>query len=209
MRNFFLTLPRNILSCFAGWKIVWHFIAIVLTYVLAASGFDWFYFRRTRGFWPWMFPAAIIGQLLPVTLPLLLLAAGRAFKNATATRTAWAVGQAALIAWLISSAYKAVTGRPHPPRGMAPDTSRVFHFGFLRGGIFWGWPSSHSATAFAMAITLFILFPRRKWLGVAAILYAFYIGTGVSMTIHWFSDFAAGAMIGTVIGATVGKNYLK
>jgi hypothetical protein len=27
------------------------------------------------------------------------------------------------------------------------------------------------------------------------------------MTIHWFSDFAAGAIIGSVIGAVVGKNF--
>jgi membrane-associated phospholipid phosphatase len=41
-----------------------------------------------------------------------------------------------------------------------------------------------------------------------AILYACYVGLGVSMTIHWFSDFAAGAIIGSVIGAVVGKGFL-
>jgi membrane-associated phospholipid phosphatase len=40
-----------------------------------------------------------------------------------------------------------------------------------------------------------------------AILYAFYVGMGVSMTIHWFSDFVAGAIIGSVIGAVVGKSF--
>jgi membrane-associated phospholipid phosphatase len=40
-----------------------------------------------------------------------------------------------------------------------------------------------------------------------AILYAFYIGIGVSMTIHWFSDFAAGAIVGSVIGAVVGRSF--
>ena len=44
----------------------------------------------------------------------------------------------------------------------------------------------------------------RAWV---AILYAFYVGIGVSMTIHWFSDFAAGAIIGSVIGAVVGKCF--
>ncbi|HTV62754.1 MAG TPA: hypothetical protein VMH30_09320, partial [Verrucomicrobiae bacterium] len=46
----------------------------------------------------------------------------------------------------------------------------------------------------------------KKWLCIAAILYACYIGIGVSMTIHWFSDFAAGAIIGMVVGTTVGKS---
>jgi hypothetical protein len=39
--------------------------------------------------------------------------------------------------------------------------------------------------------------------------HALYIGVGVSMTIHWFSDFSAGAIIGTAIGAVVGKSFLR
>jgi membrane-associated phospholipid phosphatase len=29
------------------------------------------------------------------------------------------------------------------------------------------------------------------------------------MTIHWLSDFAAGSIIGTAIGAVVGKSFLR
>jgi hypothetical protein len=58
-----------------------------------------------------------------------------------------------------------------------------------------------------MAFTVFTLFRRNKYLGTGAIIYAFYIGIGVSMTIHWFSDFLAGAMIGTMIGLVVGKSF--
>jgi membrane-associated phospholipid phosphatase len=77
----------------------------------------------------------------------------------------------------------------------------------MRGGVFWGWPSSHTTIAFAMAVTVFTLYPKQRWLGWVAILYAGYVGLGVSMTIHWFSDFAAGAIIGSVIGAVVGKSF--
>ena len=59
-----------------------------------------------------------------------------------------------------------------------------------------------------MAVTVFTLCPKQRWLGWVAILYAGYVGLGVSMTIHWFSDFAAGAIIGSVIGAVVGKGFL-
>ena len=208
MNPFFLTLPRNVIGCFKGRKIAWHLVAIVLTFFLTESGFDWFYFRATHSLRPWMFPAVMIGMFMPIALPLLLLAAGRISRNTMAIRTAWAVGQAAFIGWFIASAYKAVTGRPHPPRVIDSDTSHIFRFGLLRGGIFWGWPSSHTAVAFAMAVTLLTLFPQKRWLGVVAVFYAFYIGIGVSMTIHWFSDFAAGAIIGTVIGVTVGKSFL-
>ena len=209
MIRFLSTLPRNIICSFKGWKITVHIVAAVLTLILATSGFDWFYFRSTRS--PelrlWMFPAVIVGQRVPMMLPLLLLFTGILLKHAKTIRTACAIGQAALIGWFISSCYKAVTGRNPLPHGIGTDTSHVFRFGFLRDGIFWGWPSSHTAVAFAMAVTLFILFPQKRWLGVAAVIYALYIGIGVSMTIHWFSDFAAGALIGTTIGNTVGRNF--
>jgi F0F1-type ATP synthase assembly protein I len=38
---------------------------------------------------------------------------------------------------------------------------------------------------------------------------AFYIGLGVSMMIHWFSDFVAGAILGMVIGVLVRKSFLR
>ena len=87
------------------------------------------------------------------------------------------------------------------------DISHVFHFGFLRGGVFWGWPSSHTTIAFAMAVTVCTLWPKPWWLGLMAMLYAFYVGFGVSMTIHWYSDFVAGAIIGSVAGTVVGKSF--
>jgi membrane-associated phospholipid phosphatase len=123
----------------------------------------------------------------------------------------WAIGQAELIGSLVSSAYKAFTGRIHPVLSFStdpgPDLSHGFRFGFLRGGVFWGWPSSHTTIAFAMALTVFTLFPRQRWMGICAILYAFCIGIGVSMTIHWFSDFVAGGIIGTIVGIVVGKSF--
>jgi membrane-associated phospholipid phosphatase len=75
--------------------------------------------------------------------------------------------------------------------------------------MFWGWPSSHTTIAFAMAATVFTLFPKQRWLGWLAMAYAFYIGLGVSMTIHWCSDFMAGAILGTVIGTVVGKSFFQ
>jgi membrane-associated phospholipid phosphatase len=60
-----------------------------------------------------------------------------------------------------------------------------------------------------MAVTVFRLFPKQKWLGYLAITYAFYVGFGISMTIHWFSDFVAGALIGTVVGVVVGNSFLR
>jgi membrane-associated phospholipid phosphatase len=209
MNRFLSTLPRNVIGCFEGWNILYHLIAIALTLILVTSGFDWMYFRSTRSpeLRTWMFPAVIAGQLLPMMLPLFLLLIGIVLENAKAIRAAWAIGQAAFIGWFIASCYKALTGRDPLPHGIGHDTSRVFRFGLLRHGIFWGWPSSHTAVAFAMALTVLVMFPQKPLLRAAAALYALYIGVGVSMTIHWFSDFVAGALIGTAIGITVGKSF--
>ena len=122
---------------------------------------------------------------------------------------AWAISQAEVIGGIVAAGYKAITGRAHPAHVVGPDLTHVFKFGLLRGGVFWGWPSSHTTIAFAMAVTVFRLYPKQKWLGSLAISYAFYIGLGVSMTIHWFSDFVAGALIGSVIGMVVGTSFSR
>lgn len=209
MKQFFVTLPRNLLGCFRGWKLVWHLVAMLLTVVLVMSDFDWSYFLATRSpeLRAWMWPAVVIGMFLPIYLPLILLAVGYVVRSAKAILTGWAIGQAEIIAALVVIAYKAFTGRAHPEHHVGQDISHVFHFGFLRGGVFWGWPSSHTTIAFAMAATVFTLCPKQRWMGCLAILYALYIGVGVSMTIHWFSDFIAGAIIGSVIGTVVGKSF--
>jgi membrane-associated phospholipid phosphatase len=90
---------------------------------------------------------------------------------------------------------------------MGPDTSHVFHFGLLRSEIVSGWPSGHTIIAFGMSVALFWLFPKKRWIGAAALLYAFYIGLSVSMTVHWFSDFASGIIFGIVVGTTVGRSF--
>ncbi|HTY88294.1 MAG TPA: phosphatase PAP2 family protein [Candidatus Acidoferrum sp.] len=211
MKQFVMTIPRNVIGCFKGWMIVCHLVAIALTVILVLSGFDWNWFVATHSpaLRAWMWPAVGIGGLVPLVLPLYLLISGVIVKNARRKWTGWAIGQAELIGALIAATGKAFTGRAHPTmaHGIGPDYSHVFRFGWMRGGIFWGWPSSHTTIAFAMAVTVFMLFPKQRWLGCIAICYGLYVGIGVSMTIHWFSDFVAGAIVGSVIGAVVGKCF--
>ncbi len=189
----------------------WHLLAILLTFGLVASGFDWRYFLCTRSqmLRLWMFPAVVVGGLVPIILPLVLLAVGAITASPGIRLAGWAVAQAELLGAIIAAFYKALTGRAHPARGVGEDLTHLFRFGFLRGGVFWGWPSSHTTIAFAMAVAVSQLFPKRRWLGCLAIAYACYVGLGVSMTIHWFSDFVAGAIIGTAIGVVVGRAFYR
>src|SRR5512137_1744544 len=106
MRQFFSTLPRNIIGCFKGPMILWHVFAIIITFTLVTSGFDWLYFRSTRNpvLRSWMFPAAPIGGLVPIILPLVLLAIGSITRSAKVSLAGWAVGQTELIGALVAAA---------------------------------------------------------------------------------------------------------
>jgi membrane-associated phospholipid phosphatase len=213
MLGFLYQLPKNITRCFKGYNSLWQFLAIALTYIIVTSNFDWYYFISAQKpvLRTFLFPAVRLGMILPIVAPLLLLAIGIVRKNFKIKNTAFALGQAAMLGLAISSVYKAFTGRIPPPhffsQGVPVNTSHGFQFGFLRGGMFWGWPSSHTTVAFAMAVALWELYPENKLLRYAALLYAFYVGIGVSIRIHWFSEFVAGAIIGSVIGAVVGKSF--
>ncbi len=211
MKLFLSTLPRNVIGCFKGRLLAFHLAAILLTAALVGSRFDWHYFHWTRSpaLRSWSWPAVAIGGLLPIVLPLTLLLLGTIARSARTRLVGWAIGQAEVIGGIIAAGYKAVTGRAHPARGVGADLTHVFKFGLLRGGVFWGWPSSHTAIAFAMAVAVFKLFPKQRWVGHSAIAYAFYIGLGVSMTIHWFSDFVAGALVGTAVGLVVGTSFSR
>jgi membrane-associated phospholipid phosphatase len=208
-RDFFYTLPRNILLSFWGRNMFWHILAIGTTLVIVSSGFDWIYFEATRPFARYLFSAVILGGRMPIVFPIVAYIVGASRKNQRAIYTAYSTAQAAVIGLLISSFYKAFTGRPglrHSLRTLV-DSSREFHFGFLKGGVFFGWPSSHTTVAFAMAAVIWKLYPGSNVTRCIALLYALYIGIGVSMTIHWFSDFVAGAIIGATIGTTVGNVF--
>ncbi len=211
MKNFIYTLPKNILSCFKGYWI-WHIVAITLTFILVTTNIDWYYFINTRStlLVYLSLPAAILGGLLPIIVPIYLILRGKIIKNFILENTGWAIGQAAVIGSIISSFYKFFSGRIQPNiHDVTNNISHNFEFGFFRHGIFWGWPSSHTTVAFAMAFSLILLFPKNKLLKISSFLYALCIGIGVSFSIHWLSDFVAGAIIGTIIGIVVAGSYKK
>lgn len=213
LKPFFYKLPQNILASFQGFNWLWHVLAIASTFVLVILGFDQYYFEHTRSalLYSIFIPTALIGFLVPIFIPLSLYIVGRLKEDKKILSLGYALAQSTFVAWSISSVYKTMTGRAHPDLFLAPNTlltdiTHEFNFGFFQNGIFWGWPSSHTAVAFAIATTAIVLYPNIK-MKIGAILYAFYIGIGVSMTIHWFTDFLAGAIIGTVIGVVVATAF--
>ena len=205
IRAFVSGLPQGFARVFAPRYLLWHAAAIILTYLSVTSGFDWYYFTRTRfdNLFALTMPAAVLGFFLPIMLPVALYYWGEWRKSRKLMRVAVAVAQAEALGWIVSSLYKAFTGRLQPeflPSGIFEDLSRNFNFGFWENGIFWGWPSSHTTVAFAGMVALICMYPKSRPLALLAGAYALYIGLGVSISVHWFSDFLAGAILGTLIG---------
>jgi membrane-associated phospholipid phosphatase len=202
-------LPRLFARLFYPRYLYWHILAIALTVLLVTSGADWQYFLASRAFKTYGLLAAVVGFFAPVAVPCFFYAWSW-YRSLPALReAAIRLAQAELLGYLVSICYKAVTGRAAPlfySYSLTGDTSRDFHFGFWGNGVFWGWPSSHTAVAFAMAAALVLLFPKSRLIRLVAPLYALLIGLGVSVSIHWFSDFIAGALLGILAGYIAAKN---
>jgi membrane-associated phospholipid phosphatase len=213
-KEFFHNLPGNLAACFSGINLLWLLLAIALTCVLVTSGFDWWYYQITRS--PklnWLALAAGgAGFVIPVAVPLGMYLLGRRRRSAPLINAGAAAGQAVIVASIVSAIFKAFTGRIQPivtyylAAASEIDNSREFHFGFLHNGIFWGWPSSHTAVAFAATVAL-VLVNRNKAVRIGASMFAGFIAIGASIGFHWISDVAAGVIVGSLIGAVVGKSF--
>jgi membrane-associated phospholipid phosphatase len=211
-RVFFRTIPENVGALFKGKNLLFHLLALVTTFIFVVSGFDWAYFKAVQqpALRVVLYSSAMLGGLLPILSPPILLLIGTLQRNDRLKTTAWMLAQAALIGLFLSFFYKALTGRLQPDlTNLTVDISRDFAFGILRRGVFWGWPSSHTTVAFSVGVAIFTLYRKQKYIAYSALVYAIYIGFGVSIGIHWFSEFSAGAIFGSIVGAVVGKSFLK
>src|SRR3989338_7128556 len=160
-------LVNNLLTLFKPRYLLWHALAIVLTLFLVTFGWDWSYFIATRPLafeWLWH-TAGILGFFVSVLLPLGLYIISRIKNNPRTLTVALLLAQSVVLGWLLSSLYKFFTGRIPPDlQNTILDVSHGFRFGFYEGGIFWGWPSGHATVAFALATTLWFLYPRHKFI---------------------------------------------
>jgi membrane-associated phospholipid phosphatase len=212
IKTFFSGLGGSVVESLRAKSLWWHAAAIALTAVLVLSGFDWWFFEHTRSVWEWMIYAAGIGGFfVPVLVPVALYALGAARRSAELLRASGAVAQAEIIAWTISSIYKAFTGRMQPEflTQSGVDISRQFHFGFFEHGIFWGWPSSHAAVAVAGVGALIWSFPHSRAVRILAPLYAALVCFGAAVGFHWFSDVVAGTLIAISVAKAVGRNFSR
>jgi membrane-associated phospholipid phosphatase len=211
----FHRLGSHMVESLVGWPTAAHGLAVASTWGLLESGADAAVYRSARDMDAFLNGVLFYPPLLAGTIAPLLLPAGLYWlPDDPGLAGAGAAGmQAAGIAFLYKNILKAVTGRL-PPESDHPDPesqAHGFRFGFLRGGLFNGWPSGHMMVNSSLAASLAAYRPELAWLRWSALAYAASVGAAVTWgargDIHWISDTVAGGLMGGAIGWTVGSGF--
>ncbi len=215
--NLFGNLGNNIVNSFKGGNLYLQVAGIASTVLIVTTNTDYHvhkFFYEHEGFGEAAMPVIRAGMFIPFVTGGSLYAYGKLGKDDRAVAASFAVLQSSLIAFLYNSLLKAVTGRPNPDWQHNSDMkalSKTFRFGFMRGGIFWGWPSGHTSSTMAVVSALTSFYSEKTWLKVAGYSLVAYMMYGVSSLhrggMHWFSDAVAAAFMSYAIGSTVGKYY--
>ncbi|HNY31695.1 MAG TPA: phosphatase PAP2 family protein [Fibrobacteria bacterium] len=210
-------LGSNLAGSFSGQNLALHAGALASTYGIVQAGWDYdvhHYFNENPSAGTLGSPSAAAGALAPVLTAGSLWVYGKSTEQPEVVVAGNAVAQAVGITFTYHELLKAVTGRPAPqgvPESEMEDHSKTFRFGFLRGGLFWGWPSGHLSTNTAAVVSLSSFYPDNKPISVAKYTWMGYMFYGVVShnggSMHWFSDALAGTLMGYAIGRTVGSSF--
>ena len=209
-------LGHNMLLSAFGWPLGFHLLGGAITYKFSMENNDLmvarFAARQNEIAYGIAFtPGMMMGTFFPVLVPgyLYFISDNKDLNNTGAVAV-----QATAVAFLYNNILKAISGRAHPDaEDNTGERSRDFKWGFGRRGVFYGWPSGHSMTNAAMAMSI-ASYNRDNPLVVAGCtLYAGYIATsmvlGAKGEAHWFSDAVAGTLMGASIGWYIGSVFYK
>jgi membrane-associated phospholipid phosphatase len=217
----FYNIGRNALHSFThNYGLNW-IAGGAITFAFIETGLDWKW-RNIAYNNNWLSGAGIpftyIGWIVPFAAPVILNIAGRIQHDSKLQITGLALAQAALLAAVLPSPIKVSLGRSKPgivtkDNNYHVRTDRADDFS---GEFDWfnlnfvdGWPSGHTAQAFAAAAVLAELYRDSPAMKIAAFSYAALMGLAVSVTTHWASEAVAGALIGYAVGKTVGRSFRR
>jgi hypothetical protein len=216
--NPFSGILENTLHAFTGWNLALQLAGVASAPIIITSGADTGvhnYLVEHRRLGLASTPAVYGGYLAPFLIGGSLLTWGLVKPSQRALAASSAVLQAGLLMLVTQSVLKTVTGRP-PPEPVHYDgdsASRTFRFGFMRGGIHYGWPSGHMMISTSILVSLLRVYPDSLWLklgGSVLLGYVFYgVATHESNSMHWFSDMVSGTLMGVAIGNAVGAGFAK
>lgn len=216
--NPFVGLGESSLGAFTGANLALQLTGLAAAPALVLSGADTRahnFFAEQTALAPYGTPAVYGIYVLPVALGGSLLAYGLGADSPRALAASSAVLQASLLVVAYQSVLKALTGRPPPDPGhhADDDASRTFRFGFLRGGVHYGWPSGHLMTTTALVASLLPVFDDSTALRLGGGVLVAYVGASVAThegsSMHWLSDMVTGVLAGYAIGSSVGRSFAR
>jgi membrane-associated phospholipid phosphatase len=190
------------------------------TWAFIETGIDWKWNRLAYNN-SWMpnigGTANYIGYVVPGITPLTLYFTGLFSKNEKLQIAGMALTQTLVLTLAIQTPLKIITGRTWPgivdgwDSSLSKRSDRTDdysdEFNWFNLDAIGGWPSGHTANAFAAAATLAQIYHDKPLLKAGMFFYASLIGLGMSVYDHWSSDVIAGALMGYAIGTTVGKSF--
>jgi membrane-associated phospholipid phosphatase len=191
--------------------------AVILSVIIIAGGFDWFWDRLA---WSHLIlaylglPGLYLGYAFPIALPLIVFTLGLYAKNERTQIAGLALIQTLGVSWGFQSIIKIFTSRELPNimnieaqvhSARLDNYSAEFHGISLN--VLDGWPSGHMATSLAVAVTFAAFFPKKRGLCVFFYILAAFIGVSVSLNTHWASDVVAGALMGWAAGKVVSQSF--
>ncbi len=211
----FSMLDKSITDIFTGYNLLLHGAAAGSTFLLVSSGADWSahkYFNNNDAYEKIFSPVAWTGYIFPAVLSGGYYLFGLFGNNNRAITAGSAMIQSLLISITYNSFLKAFTGRTDPGTS-DQDNSTEFRWGFMRGGVHYGWPSGHMCTTTSMFVSLAYTYSDSWLIKTGGIVYSTYMLIGVVAheggTMHWLSDAVAGTLFGLAIGTSVGRNFRK
>ena len=187
------------------------------TWAFIETGIDWSW-RNIAYENDWLSrcgtPGLYIGYVVPGITPIVTYIIGRSIKNEKLQISGLALAQSFVLTLGIQSILKMSTGRALPGIVNGLDHTRNSRiddfsdeFNWFNMNFIGGWPSGHTANAFAAAATIAEIYHDNLPVKIGVYTYAILMGLGKSVSVHWVSEVFAGALIGYAIGKTVGKSY--
>lgn len=206
----------NFTKSYSGWKSLYHIAALGITYASVQSGFDALVLKTTARMNPsfcniFGHVGVMTGYAMPIVVPATMYIMSD--NNSDFKYASYAVMQSVAITFAVGTLLKAITGRigPDPEAGDKDALSRDFKFGFMQGGLHYGWPSGHLMVNTAMASALAAFYPEKTWIKNCAYGYIAFLTVSIIIhdrgRAHWFSDIVAGGLMGFTFGPTIGKNF--
>jgi len=201
-------------------------LAAAVTWGMVAAGWDWaiqIFFQRENPLGstlPWIM--LVGGQFWHMVLAVMIYSHGKWRADLEEMGAGLAGIQALLVAALLNTSLKVLSGRQGPAQLLDNASRRHapfqhtkdpanFSFDFWnhthRDGRFM-WPSGHTTAIFAFVSALRTYYPEKRWIPWVG--YPFAVFTALAMVdgdFHWASDVVAGALLGEVSGRIVGRGF--